>query len=86
MPSTAVSSLPFRFPGINDARMHDLRHAAASLLISEGLTPVEVAGLLGHHDATTTLSVYAAWFGDTKAIHAKARAAFDVLSTTESDN
>ncbi len=69
--------------GIDDARVHDLRHAAASLLIAQGLTPVEVAGLLGHRDATTTLSVYATWFGDERAIYDKARAAFDVLSTAE---
>jgi integrase len=38
---------------------HDLRHAAASRMIAAGLSPVVVAELLGHGDATVTLSVYA---------------------------
>jgi integrase len=38
---------------------HSLRHAAASRLIRGGLDPVTVASVLGHEDATTTLSVYA---------------------------
>jgi integrase len=38
---------------------HDLRHAAASRLIAAGLSPVAVAAVLGHEDATTTLRVYA---------------------------
>jgi integrase len=37
---------------------HDLRHAAASRLIRAGLDPVTVASVLGHEDATVTLSVY----------------------------
>lgn len=37
---------------------HDLRHAAASRLIRGGLDPVTVASVLGHEDATVTLSVY----------------------------
>lgn len=41
---------------------HDLRHAAASRLIGAGLDPVAVAAVLGHEDATTTLSVYAHLF------------------------
>jgi integrase len=41
---------------------HDLRHAAASRLISAGLDPVTVAAVLGHEDATVTLKVYAHLF------------------------
>jgi integrase len=39
--------------------LHDLRHAAASRLISAGLDPVTVASVLGHEDANVTLAVYA---------------------------
>jgi integrase len=51
-------------PARNDAKLpahltfHDLRHAAASRLIGAGLDPVTVASVLGHEDATVTLSVY----------------------------
>ena len=38
---------------------HDLRHAAASRLIAAGLTPVQVAAVMGHKDANITLKVYA---------------------------
>jgi site-specific recombinase XerC len=41
---------------------HSLRHAAASRLIRAGLDPLTVASVLGHEDATTTLSVYAHMF------------------------
>ena len=37
---------------------HDLRHAAASRMIAAGLSPVVVAEILGHEDATVTLKVY----------------------------
>lgn len=72
-----------RAAGIHDARVHDLRHAVVSLLCAAGLSPVEVAGLVGHADATVTLKTYASWFGSAEAVHSKARAAFDVLSTTQ---
>jgi integrase len=51
-------------PARDDAKLpgflvfHDLRHAAASRLIGAGLDPVTVASVLGHEDATVTLSVY----------------------------
>jgi integrase len=38
---------------------HELRHAAASRLIAAGLTPVQVAKILGHADPNVTLKVYA---------------------------
>lgn len=67
--------------GIHDARVHDLRHAVVSLLCAAGLSPIEVAGLVGHKDATVTLKTYASWFGSAAEVHAKARTAFDVLTT-----
>jgi integrase len=42
----------------SDLTLHDLRHAAASRLIAAGLDPVTVAAVLGHEDATVTLSIY----------------------------
>ncbi len=66
--------------GITDARVHDLRHAYVSLLCSSGLSPIEVAGLAGHKDATTTLSTYASWFGSADAVHEKAKAALSILT------
>jgi integrase len=48
--------------GINRVSFHDLRHAAASRLIANGLDPVTVAGVLGHGDPNITLKVYAHLF------------------------
>jgi integrase len=42
--------------------IHDLRSAAASILIRRGLTPVEVADVLGHADSNVTMRVYAKLF------------------------
>lgn len=39
-------------------RFHDLRHYNASLLFDEGLSPLEVAHRLGHHDGAFTLRTY----------------------------
>lgn len=44
------------------ATMHDLRHTAASILISNNLDPQSVAGVLGHKDPTTTLNIYSYFF------------------------
>lgn len=40
-------------------RFHDLRHTHATILLSAGVPPHEVAERLGHADATITLKVYA---------------------------
>lgn len=42
--------------------LHDLRHTAASILISNGLDVQSVAGVLGHADPTTTLNIYSYFF------------------------
>lgn len=44
------------------ATMHDLRHTAASILISNNMDPRSVAGVLGHADPTTTLNIYSYFF------------------------
>jgi len=36
--------------GIEDLRLHDLRHEAASRLFEKGLTPMQVASITGHQD------------------------------------
>lgn len=38
---------------------HLFRHSAASILLSNGVDPLTVAGMLGHADVTTTLDTYA---------------------------
>lgn len=47
---------------IEGVTFHDLRHAAASRLIANGLDPVTVAAVLGHGDPNITLKVYAHLF------------------------
>lgn len=38
---------------------HDLRHSAAGLLLSAGVSPPKVAAILRHADARITMTVYA---------------------------
>ncbi len=40
-------------------RFHALRHAAATLLMSEGVPVKAISEMLGHSDVTTTLRIYA---------------------------
>ncbi len=40
-------------------RFHDLRHTAATLLLSSGVHPKVVSEMLGHTDISITLRVYA---------------------------
>lgn len=42
--------------------LHDLRHTAASILISNNMDPRSVAGILGHKQTSTTLNIYAYFF------------------------
>jgi integrase len=51
-----------REAGIHGVTFHDLRHAAASRLIANGVDPVTVASVLGHGDPNITLKVYAHLF------------------------
>lgn len=41
---------------------HDLRHTAASIMISNNMDPRSVAGVLGHANASTTLNIYSYFF------------------------
>jgi integrase len=42
-------------------RPHDLRHTAASHLLAAGVSPAEVAQILGHASVAVTTSIYAGW-------------------------
>jgi integrase len=42
--------------------LHDLRHTAAAILISNNMDVQSVAGVLGHADSTTTLNIYSYFF------------------------
>jgi integrase len=45
--------------GIAPIRFHDLRHTAASLMLMQGMSVLEVSRILGHSRASTTLDIYA---------------------------
>lgn len=45
--------------GMPIIRFHDLRHSAATYLLSLGFNMKEVSEWLGHGDITTTLNIYA---------------------------
>jgi integrase len=62
--------------GIAKQRWHDLRHSAASLLISEGLNVVYVSRALGHANPSITLNVYGHLF-DREHHAERARSAMD---------
>jgi integrase len=49
--------------GLPRIRFHDCRHTAASIMLSHGIPPVIVAGMLGH-SITTLLSTYAHFIPD----------------------
>ena len=53
-------------------RMHDLRHSAATLLLSKGVAVKVVSEMLGHADVSTTLSIYAHVLPDMQSIAADA--------------
>ncbi|MDP9314482.1 MAG: site-specific integrase [Chloroflexota bacterium] len=44
--------------GLPNVRFHDLRHSAATLLLSQGVHPKVVAERLGHSRVSTTLDIY----------------------------
>ena len=68
---TPGNTEPFRTDGLTwrfrklaaavgvDARLHDLRHAQATTLLANGISPAAVAARLGHSSPAITLSIYA---------------------------
>lgn len=62
--------------GCSGFRLHDLRHAAATLMIADGASVRDVSSLLGHSSPAFTLSTYA------HAMDATSRAATSNLART----
>jgi len=44
--------------GLRDVRLHDLRHAHATILLQQGVNPKIVQERLGHSSVSTTLDIY----------------------------
>ena len=59
--------------GLNNVRLHDLRHFTATQFIGAGVDVRTVAGRLGHSDPSVTLRVYS------HALEERDRAAADVI-------
>lgn len=59
--------------GLNDVRLHDLRHFTATQLIGAGVDVRTVAGRLGHSDPSVTLRVYS------HALEERDRAAAEIM-------
>jgi integrase len=52
--------------GLHRIRFHDLRHTAASLMLSNGIPVNVVSNRLGHSQPSTTLDIYAHLFSETQ--------------------
>lgn len=80
-PDTPSSLMPklCKKAGVPRLRLHDLRHTHASLLLTQGAAPHEVADRLGHRDATVTLQVYA------KVLRGRRSALADVFAVAVGD-
>ncbi|RYM02769.1 site-specific integrase [Sporolactobacillus sp. THM7-7] len=50
--------------GIKNIGFHDLRHSAATFWLSQGVKMKTVQKILGHHDITTTMNLYAHVYDD----------------------
>ncbi|GJE44927.1 tyrosine-type recombinase/integrase [Methylobacterium soli] len=57
--------------------LHALRHAAASLLIAEGLSPLHIMSIMGHAEIGTTMNIYGHLFPEDVA----ARNSIDAIGT-----
>jgi integrase len=44
--------------GLPDIRFHDLRHSAATLLLSQSVHPKVVQEILGHSEISMTMDIY----------------------------
>jgi integrase len=57
--------------GLREIRIHDLRHTYASLLLSQGVSPVYVKEQMGHHSISITVDIYGRWItsGDRTAVN-----------------
>ena len=50
--------------GLDEIRLHDLRHSHASVLIEMGFSPLEISERLGHESVKTTLDTYSHLYPD----------------------
>ena len=57
--------------GLREMRLHDLRHSYASLLLSQGTSPVYVKEQMGHFSISITVDIYGHWIrsGDRDAVN-----------------
>lgn len=51
-----------KLSGVNDIRLHDLRHSHASLLINLDFNVLLISERLGHEDPSITLKIYSHLF------------------------
>lgn len=70
-------------PPFRKIRFHDLRHTAATLLISEGLPVKVISDRLGHSKISTTMDTYGHYI---KTADEKAAESLDKLFNTEKDD
>ena len=56
-------------PATNGVRLHDLRHTAAVLWLSNGVHFIQVAKWLGHNSYVLTLTTYADYIPEDEAIN-----------------
>jgi integrase len=75
---TAIFKAALRSANLPVIRFHDLRHTAATLLLTQGVHPKVVADMLGHATITITLDTYSAYV---PAMHTQAAAAMDAILT-----
>ena len=69
-----------RRAGLPEIRFHDLRHTAATLLLSQGVHPKIVSEMLGHSQISVTLDLYS---HVTPTLQRDAARAFDALLGAE---
>jgi len=62
--------------GVDNIRLHDLRHFHASVMLQQGQSPVLVSKRLGHASVSTTMDIYShilpGWQGEAANAFAKA--------------
>ncbi len=73
---TATFKAELAKAGLPAVRFHDMRHTAATLLLSRGVHPKVVSEMLGHATITLTLDTYSHLL---PVLHADAAATMDTL-------